>query len=169
MTAQRPDTYQRPPWAAAVPAALIIAIGLVVVLLHHQTGNPHTAARSPASGSTQVNSKIEHRAQQFLAALRSGDEGRLRSMALTADDRDNVAAFVTAFGRRNDSLASLQTSDMGSTYGELEIAVPCRDGSVQHAIVAFGWKRVSFFSSNWFAIVNKPGTQDVLPAGCQAP
>lgn len=169
MLAQQPRTQLSRRWVIAAVAAVIIVASGIVLVLHHQSGNPHTAARSSASGSTQVNSKIEHRAQQFLAALRSGDEGRLRAMALTAYDRDNVAAFVAAFGKRNDSLASLQTSDMGSTYGELEIGVPCKDGTVQHAVVPFGWKRTSFFSSNWFALVNKPGTQDALPAGCQAP
>jgi hypothetical protein len=156
---------------------LILALGLLVVIpvgvvlvLHYRSRDPHTAARQPyVSGSRQVNQSIERRAQQFLDALKGGDEGRLRGMAFGADDRANVSAFITAFGRRDDRRASLQTSDLGEKYGDLDIAVPCKDGSTQHAVVLFGWKRTSFISSGWYAFIDKPGTSDVLPNGCAAP
>jgi hypothetical protein len=156
---------------------LILALGLVVIIslcvvlvLHYRSRDPHTAARPPfGSGSRQVNATIERRAEQFLAALRAGDESQLRAMALDADDRANVTAFVSAFGNRDDRRVSLQTSDLGEKYGDLDIAVPCKDGSIQHAVVPFGWKRTSFISSSWYAFINKPGTAGVLPTGCPAP
>jgi hypothetical protein len=149
--------------------AVLVAAGITVLVLHYRSGNPHTAHRPPLnSNTTQVNPTIEHRAGEFVAALRAGDEGRLRAMALTTYDRDNVAAFGAAFGHRDVRVASLQTGEFGDT-GNLELAVPCKGGPEQQAVVLFRWKRTSFISSGWFAIINRPGTPDVLPAGCDAP
>jgi len=148
---------------------VLIAVG-VVLLLHYRSRDPHTAARPPfGTDRREVNATIERRADQFLTALRTGDESQLRAMAFDAYDRANVSTFVSAFGHRDDRRASLQTSDLGERNGELDIAVPCRDGSTQHAVVPFAWKRTSFISSGWYAIINKPGTADVLPNGCTAP
>jgi hypothetical protein len=157
-------------WLLLTLVLLVVVAASVVLVLHYRSRDPHTAARPPFSRDTrQVKPAIERRAQQFLAALRTGDEARLRAMAFASDDRANVDAFIAAFGRRNDQRAGLQTSDLGEKYGELDIAVPCKDGATQHAIVLFGWKRTSFVSSGWYAIINKPGTADVLPNGCIAP
>lgn len=151
-------------------ALLILVAATVVLVLHYRSRDPHTAARPPFSLDTrQVKPEIERRAQQFLAALRAGDEARLRAMALTSSDRGNVTGFVTAFGRRDDRRAGLQTSDLGERTGELDIAVPCKDGSTQHAIVLFAWKRTSFVSSGWYAIVDPPGPEFAMPDGCPAP
>ena len=160
------STHRLARMIAVLVLAAVVAAGVIVLVLHYRSRDPGTAARLPAdSNSRQVNPAIERRAQQFLAALRAGDEERLRAMVLTAFDRDNV----NAFGRRDNQLATLQTSDLGGTRGELDIAVPCKNQPTQHAIVLFGWKRTSFISSDWFAIINQPGTADVLPAGCPAP
>jgi hypothetical protein len=148
---------------------ILIAAGITVLVLHHRSSNPHTAHRPPLdSNTTQVNSAIERRAGELVAALRAGDESRLRDMSLTADDRDNVTAFVAAFGHRDVRIASLETGEFGDT-GNLALAVPCKSGPEQQALVLFRWKRTSFISSGWFAIINRPGTADVLPAGCAAP
>ena len=157
-------------WPLLAVALIVVAAVAIVQVLHHRSRGPHTAGRQPhVSGSRQVNPTIERRAQQFLVALRTGDEAKLRTMALTNFDRDNVSAFVTAFGRRNDQLASLQTSDLGEKRGVLDISVPCKDQPTQHATVLFGWKRTSFISSGWYAIINPPGTQYAMPNGCAAP
>jgi hypothetical protein len=154
---------------AGLVLAVLVVAGITVLVLHHRTGNPHTAHRPPLnSNTTQVNSAIERRAGEFVTALRAGDESRLRAMSLTQDDRDNVTAFVAAFGHRDVRIASLQTGEFGDT-GNLELAVPCKSGAEQQALVLFRWKRTSFISSGWFAIINRPGTPDVLPAGCDAP
>ncbi|MFL6162709.1 MAG: hypothetical protein ACJ74U_10825 [Jatrophihabitantaceae bacterium] len=149
---------------------VVVTAAAVVLVLHYRSRDPHTAGRQPhVAGSRQVNPAIERRAQRFLVALRAGDEGTLRGMALTSFDRDSVNAFVTAFGRRNDQLASLQTSDLGERRGVLDIAVPCKDQPAQHATVLFGWKRTSFINSGWYAIINPPGPQYAMPNGCIAP
>ena len=155
--------------SAGVVLAVVAAVGITVLVLHHRSGNPHTAHRFPTdSDSRQVNPMIERRAQQFLTALRAGDEVRLKKMALTEYDRDAVSAFVTAFGRRDVRLVSLHTGEFDDT-GNLELAVPCKNGPEQQALVLFRWKRTSFISSDWRAIINQPGTADVLPPGCAAP
>jgi len=149
--------------------AVVVVAGSTVLVLHYRTGNPHTAHRPPLnSNSTKVNSAIERRAHEFVDALRAGDESRLRATSVTPNDRDNVTAFVAAFGHRDVRIASLQTGEFGDT-GNLELAVPCKSGPEQQALVVFRWKRTSFISSGWFAIINRPGTPDVLPAGCAAP
>ena len=81
-------------WLALV-VVLVVAVAAAVVLgLHYRSRYPGTAARLPhASGSRQVNPAIERRAQQFLAALRAGDEGQLRAMAFDGFARDNVSSF----------------------------------------------------------------------------
>jgi hypothetical protein len=162
-------TYRWPLIIDAVMLALTIAVGVTILVLHHRTENPHTAGRLPlVSGSRQVNQAIERRAQQFANALETGDESRLRAMTLTKADRDNVAAFITAFGHRNVRITSLQSGEFGDT-GNLELAVPCNSRPEQRALVLFAWKRTSFLSSGWYAIINQPGTVSVLSAGCGEP
>lgn len=159
-----------PRWVALAVVLIVVVPVAVLLVLHYRSRNPHTAAGQPnVSGSRRVNATIERRAEQFLTALRAGNEDQLRALAFGADDRANVTAFVSAFGHRDDRRASLQTNDLGAQYGDLDIAVPCHDGSTQHAIVPFGWKRTSFISSGWYALIHKPGTADVLPNGCAAP
>jgi hypothetical protein len=149
--------------------AIVVAAGVTTLVLHHRSGDPHTAHRMPIdSGSKQVNPTIERRAHEFLTALRAGDERRLRALSLTLDDRDNVPAFVEAFGHREVRIASLETGEFGDT-GDLKLAVPCKSGPEQQALVLFRWKRTSYISSGWYAIINRPGTAGVLPAGCNAP
>lgn len=157
-------------WPIVALALIIVVPVATLLVLHYRSRDPHTAKHQPIdSASRQVNPDIERRAQQFLAALRAGDEGRLRAMAFQAYDRDNVSAFVAAFGRRADRRAGLQTSDLGEKLGELDIAVPCQHGPIQHVVVSLAWKRTSFVSSGWYASIDKPGTADVLPNGCPAP
>jgi hypothetical protein len=153
---------------AGLVVAILVAAGVTVLVLHQRSGDPNTAHRLPLdSDSKQVNSAIERRAQEFVAALRSGDESRLRAMSLTLEDSDNVSAFVTAFGHRDVRVVSLQTGEFGDT-GDLELLVPCKSEPERRARVLFSWKRTSLISSDWFAIITQPGAADVLPAGCAA-
>jgi len=151
----------------AVVVMIALTPGVDVLVLHYRSRDPHTAMRQPLNeASHQVNPTIERKAQQFMAALRVGDENTLRALALGADDQAAVPSFVDAFGRRNDRVLSLEPSDLGEIYGYLTIAVPCGDGSTQQPVVVFMWKRTSFTSSSWFAIVNTPGYEQVQPLGC---
>jgi hypothetical protein len=154
---------------ASAVLAVIVAAGVTVLVLHQRSADPHTAHHLPLnSNSKQVNPTIERRAREFIDALRGGDEDRLRAMSFTVEERDNVAAFVAAFGHRDVRIASLETGEFGDT-GDLLLAVPCKSGPGQRAQVPFKWKRTSFVSSGWYAIINQPGTTGVLPAGCAAP
>jgi len=63
----------------------------------------------------------------------------------------------------------LETSDLGETRGVLDIRVPCKGADAQDATVLFGWKRTSFISSGWYAIINPPGPQYDMSNGCAAP
>ena len=67
-----PKTHRRLLMIAGLALAIVLAAGITVLVLHHRTGNPHTAGRLPhVSGSRQVNPTIERRADQFVDALRA--------------------------------------------------------------------------------------------------
>jgi len=155
-------------WLILIVTLVVLIPVIVVLVLHYNSRDPHTAAWPPfGADDRQVNATIERRAEQFLTALRAGDQNQLQAMAFDASDRANVNAFISAFGHRDDRRTSLQTSDLGERYGDLDIAVPCKDGSTQHAVIPFAWKRTSFISSGWYALINKPGTPRSNPTGAQ--
>ena len=155
-------------WAVLAVVVMIALIPAVdVLVLHYRSRDPHTAMRFPIDeNSRRVNPTIERRAQRFMAALRVGDENALRALAFGSYDQAAVPSFAGAFGRRNDRVLSLETSDLGETYGDLTVAVPCGDGSTQQPVVVFMWKRTSFTSSSWFAVIKPPGYEQVQPLGC---
>ncbi|HJQ00360.1 MAG TPA: hypothetical protein VJ851_02060 [Jatrophihabitans sp.] len=155
-------------WATALVVAVVVVVGGVLLALHHRSSYPGTALRHPASNSRQVNRTIERRAQDFVSALRAGDVSRVRSLADPASDGD-IAAFVTAFGHRNVQIARLEASDLGNKTADLNLVVPCKDGTQQQFTVLFDWYRTSYIRSSWYAVIHKLGTPDVLPSGCPAP